>query len=337
VWQANSQQGRELADYSHVNFFGNIFPDPYDEAGRFITIASTVYGKGRVTLFTDSTILSDFALFYYDLPSLVINIIEETSRGVIPIILLIFIRLIQIAALVLLTIVSIKGFRRTTDSIIKRSLLAMIPFWVNLGFLAGGFCTTLATSLIISQPKPHTQVTKIAFIEERSAYRIPTMLNNIPNQEVDRRSFDNFFLNCQRMGFQPLMVKDLAEGITKSKIVVLINPNPPLDSNLSQKLKEWCKTGGIALVLLDEKCRQYILKNTNEEISVTLQTHDSNIIEALVHNFGEGKLIYVINGVFFNRINLGRATQKPTKLQLENNLLQFELFKKLNIYPTFRR
>ena len=56
----------EKAYYGRDNFFGPLVPSLDDTHGRHILGGCTAYGKGRVTVFGDSTMLANFALYQPD-------------------------------------------------------------------------------------------------------------------------------------------------------------------------------------------------------------------------------------------------------------------------------
>lgn len=54
---------REMADYSRANFFGELRWTADDRLGDFVVGATVPYGLGEITIFSDSTIFSNFAIF----------------------------------------------------------------------------------------------------------------------------------------------------------------------------------------------------------------------------------------------------------------------------------
>src|SRR4030095_3894832 len=72
--------GSEQVDYSHQNFFGNLRPDPDERWGAFLQAAGGRFGRGRVIAFTDSTVFSNFSVFFRGIPERGVGMVEFLAR-----------------------------------------------------------------------------------------------------------------------------------------------------------------------------------------------------------------------------------------------------------------
>ncbi len=61
----------ENVDYSAKNFFGGLMPTGDDQLGRRVISGVTAVGKGAITLFGDSTVLANFAIYQPGIISLI--------------------------------------------------------------------------------------------------------------------------------------------------------------------------------------------------------------------------------------------------------------------------
>jgi hypothetical protein len=69
------------ADYGARNFFGFLWPDPIDKFGLLAQCASGEINRGRIALWTDGTVFSNFAVFRMGREQLYLNLIDYLNHA----------------------------------------------------------------------------------------------------------------------------------------------------------------------------------------------------------------------------------------------------------------
>jgi hypothetical protein len=75
-----ARQVVEPADYSAGSFFGPLEPEPSNAAGNVVMSAWGEHGKGRVALWTDSTLFSNFAVYLPGKREIALNTLDWLNR-----------------------------------------------------------------------------------------------------------------------------------------------------------------------------------------------------------------------------------------------------------------
>ena len=243
--------GSEPVDYSHVNFFGNITAEPNERWGIFLQAASTSHGRGRVVAFTDSTVWSNFSVYFQGKPELALGLVEFLNRsdrhaalrpG------------IAAAGVVLLALgLASLARRRAPARATGRSgrprsrraglLAAGSAAAVAAGLWSGGTVATRANAASCTLPP----VTTVAFDRRHSDFRLPTLLE--PTVPDPQHCFDTFFVTTQRVHLFPRVAADLDDAMTGSKVIVELNPASSPSTGELTALYEWIRSGGRLLVM----------------------------------------------------------------------------------------
>lgn len=171
--------GRENADYSHVNFFGNIKADINDEYGLFIQATARKYGKGRVVAFSDSTVFSNFSMFLEGKPELAIGIMEFLNRTNNPIYKVVITVLLIGASLGILMIL-VQSKRNPLSVPLSITLTSLV---LLIAILMGNWLSIRLNTFSYRKPQPHTNYTRVCFDQSISHYLLPNFLtqSNISN------------------------------------------------------------------------------------------------------------------------------------------------------------
>jgi hypothetical protein len=238
-------------DYGHVNFFGDIQPDPEERWGGFLQSAARQFGRGRVLAFTDSTVFSNFSVFFRGKPELALGMVEYLNRGAGP---------LRRAPLLLaaggaLTILF--GLSRGARWRLRRRAggspaPATGPAVIGLAALAigaalGGALATRANAAAQPLPRAHHPMTVVSFESRHSSYRLATLLEGVV-ADPDR-AFDAFFVATQRLHLFPRVAEDTADALRGSAVVVVLNPASASGSGELDALYAWVQEGGRLLIM----------------------------------------------------------------------------------------
>ncbi len=235
----------EPSEYSSVGFFRETRTnDPTrvtDTSWGLINQAVALqYGKGRVVAFADSTIISNFRIFFGGSPNLIIGAMEYLNfhnsypGGKTELFLL--------GALTAALAAFLLGRRSLRDR--KMATLILV---IALGAVASSGAllafSTKAEETIPSQfyAKDHT----ISFDEDHS--EIITSLGNRMGQ------YETFFIWTQRVNLTPVMAGSLLEAMEKGNAVVVIDPIKPLTQKEQSSLLKYIQDGHALLVMVNSE------------------------------------------------------------------------------------
>jgi hypothetical protein len=362
--------GSEQVDYGHLNFFGNLTADPDERWGILLQAAATTHGRGRVVAFTDSTVWSNFSVFFEGKPELALGLVEFLNR-----------RTEGLGALlwllppVGLAIAIVPLFlRRRGDGAgaagpapgrrgprAGRAALAMLggAFAVACGIVAGGLLATRANAHAYPLPATRHPLTTVAFEQRGSDFRLPTLLEQ---SVVDpQRCFDAFFVATQRIHLFPRIASGLREAMRDSKVVVVTRAATSPDPEEIEDLYAWVNAGGRLLVLepagAAHLAANRLLEPAGMRISaaftapeaakdappvlaglalyggrpVTLGAVDEDGPLVSVAEVGAGRVVTVLGSDTFSLQGMGPAFHDPSTAQRENYERVYELFEKVVI------
>ncbi len=239
--------GSEQVDYEHVNFFGNIIADPDERWGAFLQAGALHHGAGRVAAFTDSTVWSNFSVFYRGKPELALGLVEFLNRrstwsGSFGAAALIGLGL-ALCAGALLT----RSGRRAWREIPGSWRIVMHILAVVAGAAAGGSIATAAHASWYPLPDPGKELVSIAFDRSHSSYRLPTLLE--ASVSDPQSCFDAFFVTIQRLHLFPREAESLEGAMVGARTIVILNPAVAPTEQESKQLEEWVRGGGTLLVM----------------------------------------------------------------------------------------
>lgn len=330
-----SKLGREGADYSHINFFGNIKADINDEYGIFIQATARKYGKGRVVAFSDSTVFSNFSMFFEGKPELAIGIMDFLNRTNSTTYKVVTIVLLTGSALGLLLI--LLEFKRNPLSaplsITLTSLVLLFAIFIGNG-VSGGL-----NAFNYRKPRPHTDYTRVCFDQSISDYRLPDIIESkVSDAEF---CFDAFYTSVQRLGHYPALARTIKSAIDLSQVVVVINPRKLLDERELSQIQRFLQKGGSLLVLEKSASHTYytqqfqrLTDQIREEIPISNKMRPHNAFKIVKTKMGNGHIVIVFGAAQLSMRSMGPTYSNPTEDQKSNHQLAFFLFEEVLNLPT---
>lgn len=344
------------ADYSQKNFFPN---SPLDKTntkyGTFVSCCGVKYFKGRVLLFTDSTIWSNFCIFFNGKIDLLMNSLEWLNQKNIILNMKLYVLL---GLLILCSLISIKLYKINSKSTFLLKLFIGSLFGFLFMIVFNYYYFSIKN---YSLPKSISDNVYFDFshapylplpIEKDSYYKFT-------NNESRSMCFQTAFVWTQRINKFPVSVlKFDNEYLRSSKLntLCIINPRKPFTDNDKEYIQSFIIQGG-KLILFDngdsfqqsksndilkrfnvylepyseEKTRTYIrdtLKIHNHSIridssisitgldTVWYKTLRSNNILGL-KRIGKGCIIICSYSNLFSDLYMGSISSVPDDLQLD--------------------
>ena len=229
-------------DYSRKNFFPKDARNNENmEFGLFLQAAGITYGKGRVLLFTDSTVWSNFYMFISGKPELLLGIMEWLNReNSIFVYLRIIFLIIGILSTALLFIYCFKTKRFSSNFTTGIFwLLIIVPITIII--------IEALNKHFYPPPQPNKKFSIVNFEYEYSDYELP-LYHTTQNWQ---RSYHTFYVAVQRLGLTPFIKFNLENALKEGKALVIINPTITFNTNTVNKIKNYLEKGG-KLFLLDE-------------------------------------------------------------------------------------
>jgi len=348
----------EYLDYSNPGFFSNMMLDTHDDYGLLLQAAAVKYGRGRVVAFTDSTVFSNYSMFFLGKPELALGVMEYLNRSNL------YADLLNCAFLALafialgLAIYCLRKLHRM--AVVAICLSAGV---LSFGLSAWGFGTLNRTAYPL--PCPHTDFTRICFVQDHSDFSLPGLLD-YRNPES---AFDTFYVWTQRLGYIPSVEPSLSEALEKGDVIVLINPVGDFTAPEIEATKRYIEQGGKVL-LLDSVLNQnstanqllyvfgmqtglssssYLVsentpgqkseENESERNIGTISTpllsiwggepllaDDEERVLVSVTRRGEGMLMVMTDSFSFSRAGIGYMYRKPEPFELEMYEIEFYIF-----------
>lgn len=208
----------EDARYGRPGFFGNMALDAKDRTGGFLQAAVVPYGRGRVAVFTDSTMFANFASFQCDLIRYAVDSIEylqyvpHLGRSVVG-------GMALVLALAAGVTAALQAWRLGRRPTILPALCCDLPIALAIGSL-------LALMLTRSEnlrAKPIQSPRTIAVVLDNASNTDVLSVGMMPSiaRMVD---FGNFVTSLQRAGYFPYVTRDFREAVKTFDRVILINP-----------------------------------------------------------------------------------------------------------------
>lgn len=210
------------------------------EWGLMNQAVAVKYGKGRVVAFADSTIISNFRVFFGGTPNLIIGVMEyldlknsnENER-----------QILFLLGLILAVIAAYLLGRMTWG---ERKIAALVLI-LALGVLsASGAVLLFSTKVGGSIPsnfyeRNHT----VSFDGEHS--------DHIVSQGNKIGQYENFYIWTQRVNLTPSLDNRLEEGMAKGRMVVIIDPTIPLSMDEQNVLMNYVMDGNSVLLMMSSR------------------------------------------------------------------------------------
>ena len=201
--------GSEPADYNNPGFFGDIRIQSDEDFGFFLQHVVKSFGNGRVAVFSDSTTLSNFSLFFPGRRELALATVEYLNHEASPL-----------------------QWTRWVFAVVAFASLALLlalprqrPWYVETsamfaGFLLGAGVASAASMRLELPALPDD--TQVVYIHRDSSHaRFPSILVDANSEDFD--GFDTFVMASQRLGYVPVVGDDLLQAFTRADIVILLH------------------------------------------------------------------------------------------------------------------
>lgn len=221
----------EPADYSAGSFFGPLRSVPANRQGSAIMASVGERGYGRVALWSDSTLFSNFAIYMPGKLDVGLNTVEWLSRrNVIPnqkLWTFLIGGVLLAAALI----------SRQRQGVLFGAVmgLGLAPIW-----LSGH-----ESIEPLEKSKRSLQGDLVAFYEPVPTDHLPYLMaidGEGPNFYVSA------FVSAQRVGRRPFIARSLGDA-TKASTIVLIGPDAQIGSDNIKRLVRWVENGGTLIIL----------------------------------------------------------------------------------------
>ncbi|HET8947677.1 MAG TPA: hypothetical protein VFQ07_11915, partial [Candidatus Polarisedimenticolia bacterium] len=345
----------EQVDYGHINFFGNLTADPDERWGILLQAASTHYGLGRAVAFTDSTVWSNFSVYFEGKPELALGLMEFLNRRTARWASLM--GLLAPLGLVIAAGAAAARSRGPRGARASHAALAFLggTFAVAAGVIGGGLVATRANARGYPLPAPHDPMTTVAFEQGSSDFRLPTLIEQ--GVADPQRCFDAFFVATQRLHLFPKVAVDLREAVKGSQVVVVTRPTVSPDPGAIDVLYAWVQAGG-RLLLLEPAGSAHLAANRILEPAglrisaafdaagaregppvlgglaiyggtpVSLGPKDEGPLVS-VAEVGTGRVVAVLGSDRFSLQGMGPVFNDPTPEQRANHDRVYDLFEKV--------
>ncbi len=227
----------DRASYSKFNYFGDHEMDNTEQFGQFVQGAAIESGKGRVSCFSDSTMLSNFTFYFPGKWELTVSSIDwlNHKNGNVAFLLG------RIALFSLSLLALYFGLRRVLPAELIRS--STLP----VAILVGLFGANLHADHCHSLPEPIKPYPTIEFERDHCDYLLPL---DHETHTWDQTSFHSFFVWTQRLGQIPRVAHDLDSSL-RGAVSVFIRPRKEFTEDEIGKIERYVQSGG-HLVVLDE-------------------------------------------------------------------------------------
>ncbi len=233
LWNDSIHQGRLLldeGDYSAGTFFGNMEPDIYEHVGHVTEASEGSYGNGRVAIWSDSTLFSNFSIFMPGKFEVAIQTVDWLDRQ----------RAIgRYRPLLFLFggIVFLLGARNSVTGQIALSAL--------LGCSLAILFTRLLHSWEFPNLRPIAPFRDVGFYEPAKLGYFPELTSIDKSSPVTNLSA---FIACQRVGKRGRILDDLST-VSQYSQIVLIPSRTQFERNEISLLRSWVRRGGELIVL----------------------------------------------------------------------------------------
>jgi hypothetical protein len=229
------------ADYSQKNFFPEDTHSGQMEFGAFVQSAATVYGKGRVLAFTDSTVYSNFWMHMSGKPEMLLKNLQWLNRvNSFPLPT----RALSLPAVssALLALAALMAFA----TVAKREISAGVCAAAALAALLLSVIVFGVQARSVPMPEPIRPMTNICFEDEYSTARLPKDLTGFLSN-MDQQ-ISTFYVWTQRLGYVPSLRQSLDKALSEGDMAVVVKPGKPLrdPEGIMRRVEE-----GARLLILD--------------------------------------------------------------------------------------
>lgn len=220
-------------DYSSNTFFGTFTPDLNKPIVPVIQASAIPIGRGRLALWSDSTVFSNFAIFLPGKMEIALASVDWLNRSNNPL----PVRWILLIAGCLLLLIG---------ACFTRLEIIFVAIWIGIALAIP------AVNFLYNRTYPEMPLPKLA---GQVAFFEPDLLGHLPiayppdNEEASPDSYLTAFIAAQRAGFHPFVASTFQQALSAREIVIS-HGHFRLTGEEVGSLRAWIVKGG-RLILLD--------------------------------------------------------------------------------------
>ena len=222
----------EEADYSNDRFFGELIPDSADRNPPLVLGAYQYIGDGKVILFGDSTIWSNFSFFAATNEALLGNLLRacEVKPGLV-------IRIV-VLLLGLGCVIGVYWYCRSWTSavlILLISLAFAFPWYGDSHYIVDR-----------SESSPGPDIVVVDGVHSSAEFRADIRKGT----KKDLFDYSTFYAWFSRVGISPRISRSNCYGVPRTPVII-INPDKSFSSYELEQIDTYLRTGGHILLLDD--------------------------------------------------------------------------------------
>jgi len=272
------------ADYGARNFFGFLWPDPIDKFGLLAQCATGEINRGRIALWTDGTVFSNFAVFRMGREQMFLNLIDYLNHAN-PSNLLAWLAVMAggLSVAGMGAIILIVGPR-----------YSMLQKGVFL--LAGGLALLGGTGLSVpvGAAKPASGKERIQFVSYLSRSTYPAMIG-VPGYNA-RLAYNWLYLWELQNGYLPIEVTR-PEKVEDCGVYIVLNPVAGGSLEGLERITSAVEHGSVLAVVAGTNYSSDFAgfqKQVTQRLKLPVEKHPLKIegTEAESWSYGKGKLIF---------------------------------------------
>jgi hypothetical protein len=230
--------------FGRPGFFGTMSYEPGDRSGAFLQAAVVPYGRGRIALFSDSTVMSNFSIFQGYYLEYFLDTIEylfhfSTNKRQI----ILYASLICTLVSIIMLLFSIKK----NNKIIYKSLDLFVV--IIIGFVIGDIVFLVFLNQTVHYPEPQKPLHHIAIILGDASIT-NALSGTIHNNEELTKDFSGFLMAWQRAGYHPKVYDSIQKVPAIVDSIIYINPSKMLKYAEITDIKRRVAEHGTRLIVL---------------------------------------------------------------------------------------
>ncbi len=313
-------------DYANPSFFGTLHSNPSAEIGPMVLAASSRLGSGRVVAFSDSTVLSSFAVTREGRSEFLLGAIDYLNRKD----SYVFIRYIPIVAIAgMIALIVFVGYTNRQGAHCAADSCAIVAAG---GALLGVSLASCANWFAYAGSSAIREVPGVSVFVDEGA--LPPVLGGIGHLDPDY-CYDTMFTAISRGGIFPTVASSLEE-LTHSRAAIWVSPGSSVDTDDVTRLASFVRGGGSLVVMIRDDHRHLdalhnlfslcglnldeVLDETKAETRLS-DVSDTNVVKGVRSSasvVGTGRLVVLCGLEWLSRDRLGHCFDMPGHEQRES-------------------
>jgi hypothetical protein len=227
--------------YSHKHFFPDTKPDLNTYYGSVTLLTAGNYGQGRVAVFTDSTVFSNFSIYLPGKTELALSILNWLNHRQLP-----GSKIVLFILTVTAFVMFLHYFKKIDNFNAGRNLVWPTIFGI-IFFLMTVPLINFYNLTFYEFPEEKEPLIKIGFLDKYSSIYLPYAVK--VNDEGN--NYNTFYVWGQRVGLYNRYYFDLKKAVNESRAIFMILPKRKFEKADLMNLDEYLRNGG-KLFLFDE-------------------------------------------------------------------------------------